>query len=61
MPTLPRMKYFHAASIAAGVRYMPTMTTVIRVASSRPTQSNPILFAVSARFMAPIIAMNIAW
>ena len=37
------------------------MTTVIRVASSSPTHITPILLAIRARFIEPIIAWNMAW
>jgi hypothetical protein len=56
IPTLPRMKYFQAASSASWVRYMPTIMTVVRVASSTATQSRPTLLASSARFIPNIIA-----
>ena len=61
MPTLPRMKYFQAASNAAGVRYMPTITTVLSVATSTPTHIRPRLLATNARFMANANIWYIAW
>ena len=61
MPTLPRMKYFHAASSAWCVRYRPTITTVVNVASSTATHIRPMLLDTSARFMPNIMAWNIAW
>ena len=61
MPTLPRMKYFQAASIAAGVRYRPTISTVVSVASSMATHISPMLFASSARFMANMSVWYMAW
>ena len=39
---------------------MPTMTTVISVAISSPTHISPILLAVSATFIAPIMPRNMA-
>ena len=39
---------------------MPTMTTVINVAISRPTHINPMLLAVSATFIDPIMPRNMA-
>ncbi len=37
------------------------MITVISVASSNPTHITPMLLAIRARFIEPIIAWNIAW
>ena len=44
MPTEHRMKYFHAASRLAGVRYRLTSSTVVRVAPSIATHRMPTLF-----------------
>jgi len=44
-----RMKYFHAASSAAGVRYTETSSTVASVAASIATHRIPMLLVVSAR------------
>ncbi len=55
MPTPHRMKYFHAASSAAGVRYTETSSTVQSVAASMATHSTPRLLVVSAH---SIIARN---
>ncbi len=48
MPTPQRMKYFHAASSAAGVRYTETSSTVASVAASIATHRMPMLLVVSA-------------
>ena len=42
------MKYFHAASRLAGVRYTATSSTVASVAASIATHSRPMLFVSSA-------------
>ena len=39
---------------------MPTITTVVRVASSTATHMSPMLLATSARFMPNIMHWNIA-
>jgi hypothetical protein len=49
MPTEHRMKYFHAASRLAGVRYSDTRSTVESVAASIATHSMPTLFETSVR------------
>ncbi len=51
MPTPQRMKYFHAASTASGVRYRDTSSTVARVAPSMATHRMPMLLVVSAAIM----------
>ena len=48
MPTPQRMKYFHAASRLAGVRYSDTSSTVVSVAASMATQRMPMLLVSSA-------------
>ena len=48
MPTPHRMKYFHAASMLAGVRYRLTSKTVVSVAASMDTQMMPMLLVVNA-------------
>ena len=60
MPTLPRMKYFQAASKASAVRYNPTIITVVRVANSTATHIRPMLLANSARFIPNSMSWNIA-
>ena len=54
MPTPHRMKYFHAASSEAGVRYSETSSTVASVAASIATHRMPMLLVVSASSMAPM-------
>jgi len=60
MPMLLRMKYFHAASRDSGVRYMPTIMTVVSVAISMPTHIRPMLFDRRARFMEAMSVWYIA-
>ena len=43
MPTAPRIRYFQAASIAAGVRVKPTSSAETMVVASIATQSRPRL------------------
>jgi len=52
MPTPHRMKYFHAASSEAGVRYSDTSSTVASVAASIATHRMPMLLVVKASSMA---------
>ena len=54
IPTPHRMKYFHAASSEAGVRYRETNKTVASVAASIDTHRMPMLLVVSASNMAPM-------
>ena len=54
MPTPHRMKYFHAASMLAGVRYRLTSSTVVSVAASIATQMMPMLLEVSATSIASV-------
>ena len=61
MPTPQRMKYFQAASIASGVRYSDTSSTVASVAPSTATQSTPRLSVASASSMVNMKAWNITW
>ena len=56
MPTPHRMKYFHAASMLAGVRYKLTSNTVASVAASIDTHRMPTLLVSSA---SSIVNMNI--
>jgi len=49
------MKYFHAASRLAGVRYSDTSSTVDSVAASMATHSRPRLFVSNA---SSIVNMN---
>ena len=60
-PTPQRMKYFHAASTASGVRYSETSSTVARVAPSTETQRIPRLSVVSASIMVNMKPWNMAW
>ena len=55
MPTPHRMKYFHAASRLAGVRYSDTSSTVVSVAASIATHRMPMLLVSSA---SSIVKMN---
>ncbi len=48
------MKYFHAASRLAAVRYTETRSTVASVAASIATQRIPMLFVVSASSMVKV-------
>ena len=48
------MKYFHAASKLAGVRYKLTSSTVVSVAASIATHTMPMLLVVSATSMAKV-------
>ena len=50
------MKYFHAASRLAGVRYRLTSSTVVSVAASIATHRMPMLLVSSASSM---VNMNI--
>ena len=61
MPTPQRMKNFHAASKAAGVRCTATMETVASVAISIATHITPRLSASSASVCAPMNTWYAAW
>src|SRR6266850_364211 len=52
IPTPHRMKYFHAASRLAAVRYTLTSSTVASVAASMATHRMPMLLVRRARSMA---------
>ena len=54
MPTPHRMKYFHAASRLAGVRYRLTSSTVASVAASIATHRMPMLLVSSASSMVKV-------
>ena len=51
MPTPQSMKYFHAASRLAGVRYRLTSSTVVSVAASSATHRIPRLLVSSTSSM----------
>ncbi|MNC86383.1 hypothetical protein D3C83_20370 [compost metagenome] len=53
-PTLHRMKYFHAASRLAGVRYRLTSSTVVSVAASIATHRMPTLLVSSTSSMVKV-------
>src|SRR5664279_3678328 len=61
MPTPQRMKYFHAASIDSGVRYIDTSSTVVNVAASIATHSTPRLLVDSASSIENKKHWYIAW
>ena len=61
MPTPQRMKYFHAASRLAGVRYSDTSSTVASVAASIATQRMPMLLVKSASSMVKLKTWNMLW
>ena len=52
------MKYFHAASRLAGVRYRLTSSTVVSVAASMATQTMPILLLVKPNSMVKVNSWN---
>ena len=61
MPTPQRMKYFHAASRLAAVRYTETSSTVASVAASIATQRMPMLLVVSASSMVNMNTWYMLW
>ncbi len=61
MPTPHRMKYFHAASRLAGVRYTATSSTVASVAASIATHSRPMLLVVSASSIVKLNSWYMLW
>ena len=61
MPTPQRMKYFHAASRLAGVRYSDTSSTVASVAASIATHRMPMLLVVSASSMVNMNTWYMLW
>ncbi len=56
-----RRKNFHAASVAAGVRCIATISTASSVPASMATQSRPKLSERSARLWEARNAWNAAW
>ena len=61
IPTPHRMKYFHAASRLAGVRYSDTSRTVVSVAASSATHRMPMLLVSSASSIVKLNIWYIAW
>ncbi len=61
MPTEQRMKYFHAASRLAGVRYRLTSSTVESVAPSNATQRTPTLFESRHSSMVKLNSWYMLW
>ena len=61
MPTPHRMKYFHAASRLAGVRYSDTSSTVVSVAASSATHRMPMLFVSSASSIVKLKSWYMLW
>ena len=61
MPTPHRMKYFHAASRLAAVRYTLTSSTVVSVAASIATHRMPMLLVISASSIVKLNSWYMLW
>ena len=61
MPTPQRMKYFHAGSSEACVRYSATSSTVVSVAASMATHMTPRLLVVRTSSMVKVNSWYMGW
>ena len=61
MPTPHRMKYFHAASSEACVRYSAISSTVVSVAASSATHMMPRLLVVNTTSMVKVNIWYMLW